>query len=69
MYSREFELYRIEDDFHETKDLAATPERVDSMRTDLLTFMKQRGDPIYDPQVDVPAIKRKKRDKRKRQRQ
>ena len=66
-----FELYRIEDDFHETKDLAATPEtaeRVDSMRTDLLTFMKQLGDPIYDPQVDAPAIRRMKRDKRKRQR-
>lgn len=72
MHPREFELYRIEDDFYETKDLAANPEtaeRVDSMRTDLLTLMKQLGDPIYDPQVDAPAIKRKKRDKRKRQRQ
>ncbi|MBL6705561.1 MAG: hypothetical protein ISQ06_05580 [Planctomycetaceae bacterium] len=72
MHLTEFELYRIEDDFYETKDIAAnreTAERVDSMRRDLLSFTKQLGDPIYDPQVDAPAIKRKKRDKRKRQRQ
>jgi uncharacterized sulfatase len=69
MHPNEFELYRIDDDFYETKDLAASPgtaERVDSMRTDLLTFMKQLGDPMYDPKAEAPARKRKKRDKRQR---
>ncbi|MGI9465623.1 MAG: hypothetical protein ACR2OA_00730 [Rubripirellula sp.] len=69
MHPKEFELYRIDDDFYETKDLATNPEtaeRVDSMRTDLLTFMKQLSDPIYDPKAEAPARKRKKRDKRQR---
>ncbi|MCP4858153.1 MAG: sulfatase-like hydrolase/transferase [Fuerstiella sp.] len=68
MHPREYELYRIDDDFYETKDLAFNPEnaeRIETMRTDLLAFMEKIGDPTYDPEAVAPVGKGKRVDKNK----
>ena len=56
----EFELYRIDKDFFETNDLAGKPEnsqRIETMKTELLTFMKK----IDDPTMEVYQAEKAKR--------
>jgi uncharacterized sulfatase len=68
MHPREYELYRIKDDFYETKDLASDPEnadRIETMTADLLAFMEKLGDPTYDPNAVRPARKAGRRARRK----
>lgn len=52
IHPKEYELYRIDEDFYETNNLALNPEhqaRIERMATHLKSFMKQLGDPLYDP--------------------
>jgi hypothetical protein len=72
MHPDEYELYRIDDDFYETRDLASDPEnaaRIQTMKTDLLSFMESIGDPTYASKSGAPDKKEKKRNKRKQQSQ
>lgn len=52
IHPRKYELYRIDEDFYETNNLALDPEhqtRTRQMADDLKSFMKQLGDPLYGP--------------------
>ncbi len=68
IHPEEYELYQIGKDFYETNNLAQNPEnqqRVNQMATDLKAFMKELGDPVYDPaSVDKPKSKKTKKKKK-----
>ncbi len=66
IHPQEYELYRIDEDFYETNNLANNPEnqeRVKTMAAELKAFMHEIGDPLYDPEVDSNTNKKKKKDK------
>jgi uncharacterized sulfatase len=69
IHPKEYELYRIDEDFYETNNLAASPghqERIETMAGDLKAFMKKLGDPLYDPaSADKPKSKKRKNRKAK----
>ena len=69
MHPREYELYRIDDDFYETEDLASKPEnaaRIETMKADLQAFMKKIGDPTYDPESEGSPGKSGRRTERRK---
>ncbi len=50
-HPEEYELYRIDKDFFETENLANDPKnakRIESMKSELLDFMKKIGDPTME---------------------
>lgn len=66
IHPQEYELYRIDEDFYETHNLANEPEnqeRVQAMAAELEAFMNELGDPLYEPEVDSSPKKPRKRKK------
>lgn len=64
VHPKEYELYRIDEDFYETNDLAGKPEnaeRVKTMAAELEAFMKELGDPLYDPAASASKSKKRKK--------
>lgn len=67
IHPKEYELYRVDTDFYEAENLALDPEnqqRIEDMTTALKDFMKELGDPLYDPvAVQKPKVKKNKKKK------
>ncbi|MEM1295330.1 MAG: sulfatase-like hydrolase/transferase [Verrucomicrobiota bacterium] len=63
IHPKTYELYRIDEDFYETNNLATNPEhqeRVEQLTADLEAFMKELGDPLYDPESAKQSKPKKK---------
>jgi len=66
IHPQEYELYRIDEDFYETKNLAVDPKnqkRIRKMSAELKAFMSKLGDPLYDPAKAKNPNSKKRRKK------